>query len=174
MKIELDKYYTPIEKSIELIEFTLDFIGRNKIDTIIEPSAGNGSFSNYLFDKYSDVYKIYAFDIKPEEERIKEQDFLKLSNFRYNDKCLIIGNPPFGKSNNLVTAFINKSIKLSKYVAFIIPISYLTDYKYNSIYGEDLNVMKYSDRDVHCCFKIYDKQSINQSIIIKKYLKYFS
>jgi len=165
MKIELDKYYTPVEKSIELIEFTLDFIGRDKIDTIIEPSAGDGSFSNYLFDKYSDVYKIHAFDIKPEEERIKEQDFLKLSNFRYNDKCLIIGNPPFGKtSKSSVINFFKKSYQISRYIAYILPINFYYKEDKNLIYKNDLEIIKYSERDVHCCFNIYDKISNNSRI----------
>jgi predicted RNA methylase len=160
MKIELDKYYTPVEKSIELIEFTFDFIGRDKIDTIIEPSAGDGSFSNYLFDKYSNKFKIHAFDIKPEEGRIKEQDFLKLSNFRYNDKCLIIGNPPFGKANKATTInFFNKSYTLSRYIAYILPINYYYKDDKELIYKEDLDIMKYSERDVHCCFNIYDKNN---------------
>jgi predicted RNA methylase len=164
MKIELDKYYTPIEKSIELIEFTLNFIGRDKIDTIIEPSAGNGSFSNYLIDKYSNVYKIHAFDIKPEEERIKEQDFLKLHNFRYNDKCLIIGNPPFGVMNSLIHKFYNKSLLLSKYIGFVLPISYFNNVqstnKSKLIYSIDLNKMKFSNVNLHCCFNIFEKSNI--------------
>jgi hypothetical protein len=166
-KISLDKYYTPIEKSQELIEFTLNFIGRNKIDTIIEPSAGNGSFSNYLFNTYSNIYKIHAFDIKPEEGRIKEQDFLKITNFRYNDKCLIIGNPPFGENKNLLTQFFNKSILLSEYIAFILPISYLNNSKsffyYDLISSKDLGLMNYSDRELTCCFNIY-KRPISGSL----------
>jgi len=66
MKLYLDKYYTPVDLAIKLVEQTLDFIGRDNINTIIEPSAGNGSFSNYLFDKYSSKYKILAYDIEPE------------------------------------------------------------------------------------------------------------
>ena len=93
MKINLDKYYTDTKLAEGLIEDTLNFIGKDKINTIIEPSAGNGSFSNYLYDNYSNSYKILAYDIEPENDTIIKQDYLKL-NLLYNDKCLIIGNPP--------------------------------------------------------------------------------
>ena len=167
-KIVLDKYYTPSNIAIELIEQTLNFIGRDNIDTIIEPSAGNGAFSNYLFDTYSHKYKILAFDIQPEEDRIIEQDFLKL-NLQYNDKCLIIENPPFGVCNVDILHFFNKSITLGKYIAFILPISQLNNtnsiYKYNLTYSKCLGILNYSDRNLHCCFNVYEQP---QSGILNK------
>jgi predicted RNA methylase len=157
MKIELDKYYTDPNLSKELIEQTLDFIGRDKIDTIIEPSAGNGSFSNYLFDEYYYKYKILAYDIQPESERIQNQDFLKLE-LPFNTKCLIIGNPPFGSNRNLLTQFINKSYQISNYVAYILPISWLNKNNLKNldlIYSQDLKEQLFSNIKLKCCFNIY-------------------
>jgi len=179
MKLYLDKYYTPIDLAIELIEQTLDFVGRDNIDTIIEPSAGNGSFSNYLFDNYSDKYKVLAYDMEPEENIIIKQDFLKL-DLEYNDRCLIIGNPPFGERNNLARQFYKKSCTISKYIAFILTISQLNNtdslYEFNLIKSMDLNVLNYSKINIHCCFNIYlyPKQGVNKkNKIINNYIKIY-
>lgn len=43
-KINLDKYYTPIEKAKYCIDKVYEIIGENNISEVIEPSAGNGSF----------------------------------------------------------------------------------------------------------------------------------
>jgi len=171
-KIELDKYYTPVNLAIELIEQTLDFIGRDNIDTIIEPSSGNGSFSNYLFDKYSSKYKILAYDIEPEESRIIKQDFLKL-DLEYNDRCLIIGNPPFGKTGGVASQFYKKSCTISKYIAFILSTNHYNNdislYLYDLVYSTILTNIQYSDRLINTCFNIY-KRPVNN--INNKYNQY--
>lgn len=41
-KIVLDKYYTPQQYSTQLVELATQWIDMNTVDTIIEPSAGNG------------------------------------------------------------------------------------------------------------------------------------
>ena len=44
-KISLDKYYTPQDLAKSCIERVYDIIGKDNIKQVIEPSAGNGSFS---------------------------------------------------------------------------------------------------------------------------------
>ena len=44
-KIDLDKYYTPIDIAKYCIDKTYEIIGRENIIEVIEPSAGDGSFS---------------------------------------------------------------------------------------------------------------------------------
>lgn len=61
-KIELDKYYTPMEIAHYCIGKTFEVVGEENISEIIEPSAGNGSFSKQL--------KCIAYDIEPEHESI--------------------------------------------------------------------------------------------------------
>ena len=156
-KIDLDKYYTPIETAKYCIDKTNEIIGVDNITEYLEPSAGNGAFSNHFKD-YNLPYK--AFDIAPECDYIKKQDFLKLFISYKKGRC-IIGNPPFGDRNKLVVQFYKKSIKICDYIAFILPISQLNNnqsiYKYDLIYSEDLGRRQYSDRKVHCCFNIYSK-----------------
>lgn len=152
MKILNDKYYTPVELSKQLIDKTFQVLSNESITDIIEPSAGNGSFSNQL--------NCVAYDIKPEDEKIIQADFLSL-DIEYKKGRLFIGNPPFGASNSLSVKFYNKCCELGDYIAFIQPISQLNNnmqmYKFDLIYSEDLGIVKYSDRELHCCFNIYKR-----------------
>lgn len=153
-KIELDKYYTDIELAKYCINKTFEIIGKENIVEIIEPSAGNGSFS-------LQIDNCIAYDIKPEHESIKEQDYLKLE-LEYKKGRLFIGNPPFGsRSGNMAKQFYKKNIKEGDYIAYILPISQLNNivglFDFDLIYSENLTNLKYSDADVHCCFNIYKR-----------------
>lgn len=151
-KIINDKYYTPIDLAKYCIDKTFEIIGKENITEVIEPSAGNGSFSNQI--------ECLAYDIEPEDEGIIKQDFLDL-NLDYKKGRLVIGNPPFGQRGNLISKFYNKSIESADYIAFILPIKYKDSdvklYKFDLVYSEDLGIHKYSDIDIHCCFNIYKR-----------------
>ena len=154
-KIELDKYYTPVNLAKYCIDKTFEIIGKENITDIIEPSAGNGSFSNQL--------GCVAYDIEPEHKSIIKQDYLKLE-LEYKKGRLIIGNPPYGRCMNLAQKFYKKSIQIGDYIAFILPISCLNNtqslFEFDLIYSEDLGEHNYSNRQLHCCFNIY-KRPIN-------------
>ena len=155
-KFELDKYYTPTNTSMYCISKTYEIIGESNISEIIEPSAGDGSFS-------LQIPTCKSYDIEPEHSTITKQDFLEL-NISYLSGRLIIGNPPFGSRMNLAQKFFKKSIEIGDYVAFILPISQLKNtnsmFEFDLIHSEDLGKIKYSDRTLHCCFNIY-KRPIN-------------
>lgn len=155
-KIHLDKYYTSLELAKYCINKAFDVINKEDITEVLEPSAGNGSFSNQ-------IDKCIAYDIEPEGQGIIKQDFLKL-NTPYKSGRLIIGNPPYGARNILSVQFYKKAIQLGDYIAFILPISQLNNnqqmYEFDLIYSEDLGKQIYTDREVHCCFNIY-KRPIN-------------
>ena len=149
-KLLNDKYYTPKDLAKRLIETTFSVLGKDNITDIIEPSAGNGAFSSQMECK--------AYDIEPSADGIIKQDFLTLDLF-YKRGRLIIGNPPFGTSNWMSIKFFKKSCTLGDFIAFIQPISQLDNniqmYYFDLIYSEDLGVVKYTDRELHCCFNIY-------------------
>lgn len=151
-KIDNDKYYTPDDIVKHCVDTTFGIIGLKNITEIIEPSAGNGAFLKHL------PIWTQAYDIEPEGNGIYKQDFLTLDR-KYYEGRLIIGNPPFGKSNSLSIKFFNKACELGDYISFIQPISQLDNnlqmYKFDLIYSEDLRVRKYSDRDLHCCLNIW-------------------
>ena len=151
-KIENDKYYTPIDLAKYCIGKTFEIIGKENITDIIEPSAGNGSFSNQL--------DCTAYDLYPEGDNIIKQDYLKL-DLPYKKGRLIIGNPPYGTKNNLSVKFYKKAVELGDYISFILPISQLNNnqqmYEFDLIYSEDLCKQLYSNTKLHCCFNIYKR-----------------
>lgn len=151
-KIKNDKYYTSPELAKYIVSKTKEVIGEENITEYIEPSAGAGVFLNYLDKPY------LAYDIEPEDDRIIKQDYLEL-NIEYKKGRCIIGNPPFGRGNSLAMSFYKKSVKISDYIAFIMPISQYKNniqlYDFDLIHSEDLGLWQYSDRKLHCCFNIY-------------------
>lgn len=154
-KIQNDKYYTSVELSKYCINKTFEIIGKENITDIIEPSAGNGSFSNQI--------DCTAYDIEPEQENIIQQDYLQLK-IDYKEGRLIIGNPPYGSQMHVVIKFFKKSIELGDYISFILPISQLDNivslYEFDLIYSEDLGLQEYSDRKVYCCLNIFKRPKI--------------
>lgn len=149
-KLHLDKYYTDLELAKYCIDKTYEVIGRENITEIIEPSAGNGSFSNQL--------DCIAYDIEPEDDNIMNQDFLDLE-LSYMSGRLFIGNPPYGRSFRLGTSFYSKCCKYGDYISFILPIRQLNNsrhlHQFDLIYSEDLGEVEFSGKKVSCCLNIY-------------------
>lgn len=152
-KLHLDKYYTDKKLAKNLIDITFSVIGKENITEVIEPSAGNGSFSNQIDN-------CIAYDIEPEGENIIKQDFLKL-DMEYKKGRLFIGNPPFGDRLNLARKFMKKHYKQGDYIAYILPISQLKNnynfYEFDLVYSEVLDNVRFSDRKIDCCFNIYKR-----------------
>lgn len=155
-KIKNDKYYTPPDLANYCVEKTKEVIGTDNITEYIEPSAGAGVFLSYLDKPY------LAYDIEPEDDRITRADWLGV-NLEYKKGRCVIGNPPFGSRNTLAVRFYKQSVKLADYIAFILPISQLNNnqqmYEFDLIYSEDLKRREYSEREIHCCFNIYKRNS---------------
>lgn len=152
-KIENDKYYTPAHLAKECINKTFEIIGEDNISDIIEPSAGDGSFSDQLFF-------CTAYDIEPGKNNIIRQDFLQL-DIPYKKGRLLIGNPPYGSKMHLAAKFFKKATKLGDYISFILPISQLdnvtTLYEFDLVYSEDLGLQQYTDRKLNCVLNIYKR-----------------
>lgn len=157
-KLDLDQYYTSEEDMIYCVNKTLDILQENgyTVSEFLEPSAGQGVFSNYL---YTSGKNVIALDIEPKAEGIIEADYLTY-DIEYKKDRLIIGNPPFGTRLNLAKQFYNKSIQIGDYISFILPISQLNNtqfmYKFDLLYSENLGELIFSgDRKVRCCLNIY-------------------
>lgn len=106
----VDKFYTPVEVAKECINLVPEL---NTYDIIIEPSAGNGSFSSQL--------DCIAYDIEPECKDIIKQDWLTTKPIK-KEHILVIGNPPFGLRSSLAKAFIRHSQTIgAETIAFILP-----------------------------------------------------
>lgn len=149
-KIANDKYYTPVDLAKYCINKTFDIVGYDNILEIIEPSAGNGSFSNQM--------DCISYDLYPDNDLIIKQDFTKLE-VSYKQGRLIIGNPPYGRCLNLAQKFYKKSVEIGDYISFVLPISQLNNsqsmFEFDLIYSEDLGMRDYSGVNLHCCLNIY-------------------
>ena len=151
--IELDKFYTPKETAKKCIDIFNDTF--KNVTEIIEPSAGNGNFS-------LQIPNCIAYDLEPEHETIIKQDFLKL-DLPYKQGRAFIGNPPFGRTNNLARSFYKHACKMADMIGFILPIGLLNNtdslYDFDLVKSIDLGKIKYSGYDVHCCFNLYHRPS---------------
>ena len=113
-----DKYYTKRSLARGLYQSLLQLLEQYEVDlsgyTWIEPSAGDGAFSDLLPEN-----KI-AMDIAPGRDDITKQDFLAWSPEK-EGKYIVIGNPPFGRYGKLALEFINRAAQYADIVAFIVP-----------------------------------------------------
>lgn len=162
-----DKFYTKSDIS----KLCIDMLNLSEFDLIIEPSAGNGSFSKQ-------INNCIAYDLVPEDESIIQQDFFELDITQFNDKkVLTIGNPPFGVQNNLAIAFFNKAAKYSDTIAFILPKSFMKESIQRkldlSFHLEEFIELPYNsfllngeEYGVNCVFQVWKKKKIKR--IVKK------
>lgn len=172
----IDKYYTKINIVKNCIDNIKSNVIINKLDTIIEPSAGDGAFINEI-KQLCDNYKFY--DILPENTEIIKQDFLKvdINNFK-NKKIHIIGNPPFGRQSSMAIKFIKKCCLFAESISFILPKSFKKDSMrkyfnkyYHLIFEEDLTencfLVNKIECNVPCVFQIWSKKNIPRDEITK-------
>ena len=169
-----DQFYTDKNVSVHCINMMLETVNASKDDLFIEPSAGDGSFSDYL----KNTYKTHAYDIDPKKRYIKTQDFLELDIGGFiSDSRRIhsIGNPPFGRQSSLARKFINKCALFSDTISFILPKSFRKS-SYQSSFplrfhlekeyelDKDAFVIDGKTHDVPCVFQIWVKKDIDRYI----------
>ena len=168
-KLDLDQYYTSYEDMEYCVNKAWDVIKDlgYEVSEFLEPSAGEGVFSNYLATSGLDVI---AIDIEPKGENIIKADFLTY-DLEYKEGRFIIGNPPFGTRLNLAQKFYKRAIELGDYIAFILPISQLNNtqsmYEFDLVHSEDLGKLLFSNKKkVHCCLNVYvrPKNGLNKKI----------
>jgi hypothetical protein len=177
--IEKDQFFT----SKEIAKYCIDVVKNKLIElnlsiddfTLLEPSAGDGSF----FNQYPHNDKI-GLDIEPKSDNIKKIDFLSWRPDKIKKPIIIIGNPPFGLRGNLALRFINHASNFSDFVCFILPPLFDSDGKgscmgrvknMNLIHSEKIdNKFYYPNNDeisINVIFQIWSKK---YSIIKKEKL----
>lgn len=169
-KVETEQYYTNKDLAKRCISLIEKFYGLDQFDIILEPSAGDGSFYNFLPKN-----KTVAIDVDPKHESVQKLDF-----FDYvppeNRKIITVGNPPFGARGSLAMKFIDKACNFSDVVAFILPRSFkkytfmdrICPYfhlieqfdcdSFNTPNGEELNIK--------CVFQIWERRNFKRDISI--------
>jgi predicted RNA methylase len=178
---DLDKFYTKKEVARECINDFFRIVHPSINDMIVEPSAGNGSFSKQL-EFFTE--NLISYDIHPENDNIIKMDFLETDLKNCKQSIHIIGNPPFGKQSKLAKLFIKKSCQFSKSISFILPKSFKKDSFKNTfdkffhlIYEKDLEknafLINNKEYDVPCVFQIWVRYDYERKIPEKLRSKYF-
>ena len=159
----LDQFYTNIDVSAKCIDAIGDLFEWDTWDSVIEPSAGNGSFSTQI------PTSVIALDISPEHESIIEQNFFDYLPNDPTKNILVIGNPPFGKSCSLAIKFFNHAAEWANVIAFIIPKTFRRTSVQNKL---NLNFHMVLDNDIQtkpcafnppmsvkCCFQVWERKT---------------
>jgi len=171
-----DKFYTKEEVVLECLKYIPKI---NKDDIIIEPSAGNGAFSDKLRLEYNNIV---AFDIAPEKDYITKQDYLNI--VPPSGIIHVIGNPPFGRQSSLAKKFIKKSSEFSQTISFILPKSFKKDsfmstfpLQFHLVVSIDLPknsfLMDKKEYDVPCVFQVWEKRNTNRKILVHSSPSYY-
>jgi|TARA_B110000503_G_scaffold116170_1_gene175027 hypothetical protein len=168
-----DQFYTNVGISAYCIEVFQSVIDVNCEDILLEPSAGSGSFSDYLLEQ---SYNVHAFDIEPKKEYIKKQNYLELDHTIYNNKTIhCIGNPPFGPQSSLAKHFIKQSSEFCETISFILPKSFRKE-SFQKSFPLNFHLIKEIDlpknaftidgdnHNVPCVFQIWVKKDIERLI----------
>ena len=171
----IDKYYTcpnVVKQTIDLISESV--IINFNLDTIIEPSAGNGAF----IENINKLAKNTVFlDIEPENPKITKADFLEYipSPVRSESRIHVIGNPPFGRQSSLAIKFIKHACSFADTVAFILPKSFKKEsmrrhftLNFHRILEFDITsnsfIVNGEPYDVPCVFQIWEKMDILREV----------
>mgnify|MGYP005991815703 CR=1 FL=1 len=158
----LDQFYTNVDVSLSCIDSLGAQFKWDTWDLVIEPSAGNGSFSTQI------PTDVVALDISPGHDSITKQDFFEYSPDDQTKNILVVGNPPFGKSCSLAIKFFNHAAEWANVIAFIIPRTFRRTSVQNKL---NLNFHVVSDVDIQtkpcafnppmsvkCCFQIWERK----------------
>lgn len=172
-----DKFYTKEETVIQV----LSKIELDKFDYVIEPSAGEGAFSEKINHS-----NLLSFDIDPESDKIKKQDWLEYNPSDISGKILVVGNPPFGNQGVLALKFINKAVEIgADTIAFILPKSFKKDSIKNKIpldyhlttemdLSDDSFTLEGNGYKVPCVFQVWTKsENKRQPKVFKKSTELF-
>tara|TARA_R100000152_G_C6757525_1_gene181342 strand:- start:47 stop:1039 length:993 start_codon:yes stop_codon:yes gene_type:complete len=167
-EINKEQFFTNFKTAERLSEFLKEQDWFEEVETIIEPSAGDGAWLDYL-----DVD--LAYDIDPKhDDVIKVDDFLTYNvkkDIKKKGKVLYVGNPPFGRMGKLAKQFMDKCSKQGDYIAFILPASFakvtqirqLPKY-FHLLYQEDLLDETFRfERDgkvVGTVFQVWEKRDV--------------
>lgn len=167
--VELDQYFTPISDARRFISIVDSICPMDGFDTILEPSAGSGSFFYQLPEN-----KRIGLDLEPIGSDIIKMDFFDWVP-PTGKKIAVIGNPPFGRRGSLAKKFFERCAEYSDVIAFILPAIFakpsftrnLNPYFHleYSEYFEDFQLPSGKGVKVSCVFMVWVKKENKKTIV---------
>ena len=162
-----DEFYTKLQVAEHIVNKTLSVLKPKENALFVEPSVGNGSFSNILKRHNK---KFIAFDINPKTEAIKKNFLLVDFKEECIENAIFIGNPPFGFASSLAIKFFNKASEVATHIIFILPKTFRKESvqkklntNFHIIYESDLPKNSFlvdnKEHDVPCLFQIWEKRN---------------
>lgn len=159
----LDQFYTSPTVARDCIDFAKAQLSQLNFDTLLEPSAGAGAFSDQLGPA------CLALDIDPRKPGIVQADFLKWAPPAEPGRTLVIGNPPFGRAARTAVRFFNKAAGFADVIAFIVPLSFRKDSvqrqldrRFHLLAERELPMQSFifegARYSVPCCFQIWERR----------------
>ena len=118
---QLDQLYTNPHIAQTCFDGMLKLVSKQNRRVFLEPSAGNGSFSDCVLTA---GFKCVAFDLDPKKPYIVRSDFFDVTADQVCgsfDEVCVIGNPPFGKNSSLAVRFFNHCAMLAGTICFVVP-----------------------------------------------------
>lgn len=153
---------------------TLKTIDISGFESIIEPSAGDGSFLDLLPKE-----KRVGVDLVKQHSEVIESDFFKWYPDNYSplfidskSNNMIVGNPPFGKNSNLAIRFFNHGAVFADTIAFVIPrtwrkwsVQHKLDNRFGLYLDATLPFQSFYVDDkpwhrIRCCFQVWSKREL--------------
>mgnify|MGYP000205566770 CR=1 FL=1 len=114
-----EQFYTPSKVAERCVATLFKHCSVSQLDYVLEPSAGKGSFLNFL-----PAEKILAIDLDPKDPRVEKCDFFDWNPPILHGPIATVGNPPFGARAGLAVRFVERACLFSEFVAFILPRSF--------------------------------------------------
>ena len=168
-KMNLDQFYTKIGVAEKYYEVTKTIIDIDSYTTLLEPSAGTGSFYKLL-----DKKRRIGIDLEPKCEGVKQMDFLEYEP-DHSKQYLVIGNPPFGRVSSTAIKFFNKAAEFAHAIAFIVPRTFKRisvqnklHRNFHLIFNDDIPLKPCAftpNMNAKCCFQIWVKNNRQREII---------
>lgn len=113
-----DAYYTNPDIAAGYVRTIRALTKRKKFSTVIEPSAGNGSFLSPLVETFGDAV---GYDLFPTRHDVIQSDWFDVE---VPAGALVVGNPPFGFAASLAVRFFNHAASGADVIAFVVPRSF--------------------------------------------------
>lgn len=173
-----DQYYTQKGVAVHCVQRILEMLPWGASAAWIEPSAGKGVFVEAA--KAAGIAAVEGLDIDPKAEGLLKADFLSwrpaaAASPKQQPRCLVFGNPPFGRQSSAAKAFIKHAASFADAVAFILPRSFVKPSmsrafppRFHCLWSAELAPHSFEVNgepyDVPCVFQIWERKELDREM----------